>query len=158
MKNYKYIQSPLGLIELEATEKGVSGLRFADLPGHEQSPNPVLDDCTQQLDEYFRGLRKEFKLPLDIEGTEFREKIWNELLNIPYGETISYGELARRTGDANAARAAGNANGSNKISIIIPCHRVIASGGKLGGYGGGEWRKKYLLDLEKNNLEGTLNL
>ena len=102
----------------------------------------------KQLQEYFRRERKEFDLPLEISGTDFQKRVWNELTKIPYGETISYGELANRMGDKNLMRAVAAANGANPIPIIIPCHRVIGSDGSLTGYGGGLDVKKKLLELE----------
>ena len=102
----------------------------------------------RELEQYLAGKRKEFTFPIRTEGTEFNQKVWHELESIPYGETISYGELARRVGNSRAARAVGTANGRNPIPIVIPCHRVVASGGKLGGYGGGLPLKRKLLDLE----------
>jgi methylated-DNA-[protein]-cysteine S-methyltransferase len=100
------------------------------------------------MDEYFEGSRKEFQLPLAPEGTDFQKRVWSELLNIPYGATCSYLDVARALGDANAIRAVGAANGRNPISIIIPCHRVIGADGSLTGYGGGLWRKEWLLRHE----------
>jgi methylated-DNA-[protein]-cysteine S-methyltransferase len=102
----------------------------------------------RELEQYLAGKRKQFTFPIRTEGTEFNQKVWHELESIPYGETISYGELARRVGNSRAARAVGTANGRNPIPIVIPCHRVVASGGKLGGYGGGLPLKRRLLDLE----------
>ena len=107
----------------------------------------------KELEEYFLGKRKEFSLPLFTIGTEFQKKVWDELLNIPYGKTISYKEEAQYLNKEKAFRAVANANGKNKLSIIIPCHRVIASGGKLGGYGSGLDKKEFLISLEKNNIE-----
>jgi len=105
----------------------------------------------KQLDEYFSATRKNFDLNINIEGTKFQTKVWYELMKIPYGETITYKTLAKRIGNSNAARAVGNANGKNPISIIIPCHRVIGSDGNLTGYGGGTDRKQWLLDYEEKN-------
>ena len=110
----------------------------------------VIEMARQQLDEYFLSKRREFDIPLLFIGTDFQKKVWNELLNIPYGATVSYGELSRRIGMPNAVRAVANANAVNAISIIAPCHRVIGSNGSLTGYGGGLERKRFLLDLEKN--------
>ena len=107
----------------------------------------------KELEEYFLSKRKEFSLPLFTIGTEFQKKVWDELLNIPYGATISYKEEAQNLNQEKAFRAFANANGKNKLSIIIPCHRVIASGGKLGGYGGGLDKKEFLISLEKNNIQ-----
>jgi methylated-DNA-[protein]-cysteine S-methyltransferase len=106
-------------------------------------------DAVGQLRAYFAGQRRTFELPLAPEGTPFQQRVWRELLNIPYGQTISYGELARRLGNPNGSRAVGLANGANPISIVIPCHRVIGSTGKLTGYGGGLKTKQWLLALER---------
>lgn len=102
----------------------------------------------QQLREYFEGKRRDFDLPLVVLGTEFQQKAWRALLEIPYGEVRSYGQQARAMGNAKAVRAVGKANGDNRIAIILPCHRVVAVDGSLTGYGGGLWRKKFLLELE----------
>ena len=110
----------------------------------------VIETVQQQLNEYFLNQRREFDIPLLFVGTDFQKKVWNELRNIPYGKTISYGELARRIGMPKAVRAVANANAVNAISIIAPCHRVIGTDGSLTGYGGGLNRKKFLLELEKN--------
>jgi len=109
----------------------------------------LLSDIEKQAGEYFAGERVEFDLPLDQKGSEFERSVWNELVKIPAGATRSYGEIAGRLGRPGAARAVGRANGANYIAIIVPCHRVIEESGGLRGYGGGLWRKQYLLDLEK---------
>lgn len=111
----------------------------------------VIETAQQQLNEYFLNQRREFGIPLFFVGTDFQKKVWNELRNIPYGKTVSYGELARRIGMPKAVRAVANANAVNAISIIAPCHRVIGTDGNLTGYGGGLNRKKFLLELEKNS-------
>jgi methylated-DNA-[protein]-cysteine S-methyltransferase len=107
-----------------------------------------LFDVFTQLDEYFHRQSKEFDLPLDIIGTDFQKRVWEELIKIPYGETISYNQLAIRLGDQKSVRAAGSANGANPLPIVIPCHRVIGSDGSLVGYGGGLYVKQKLLELE----------
>jgi len=122
------------------------------LPGS----NPVLDDLRLQLEEYFRGARRDFSVPLNSVGSPFQERVWAALCEIPYGDTWSYLQLALRIGDALATRAVGYANGANPIAIVIPCHRVINADGGDGGYGGGLWRKRILLDLERG--QGTLPL
>jgi methylated-DNA-[protein]-cysteine S-methyltransferase len=116
------------------------------------SKDPVMFNLFKQLDQYFKRERKEFNLPLDIIGTDFQKRVWTELENIKYGETITYQELAIRLGDVKSIRAAGRANGANPLPIVIPCHRVIGANGKLVGYGGGLEVKKKLLELE-----GSLN-
>src|SRR5262249_3625662 len=122
-----------------------SRFKCAIVPGDHK----YLNQLKNELTEYFAGQRTEFELPLVYPGTPFQEKVWNGLLEIPYGETISYEELARRVGCPGAQRAVGHANGQNRIGIVVPCHRVVNKGGKLGGYGGGLWRKQHLLDLER---------
>ena len=112
--------------------------------------NTILLQCYKQLDEYFLGRRREFTIPIKAYGSDFQQHAWQELQRIPYGKTISYGEQAHRMGDKNKARAVGGANGLNPISIIVPCHRVVGSNGKLTGFGGGMDRKKFLLDLESD--------
>jgi len=116
------------------------------------APSTLLDRAERQIREYLEGTRREFDLPLDLDtGTEFQREVWRGLQEIPYGETLSYRELACCVGRPRAARAVGNANHHNPISIIVPCHRVIAADGSLGGYGGSVWRKEFLLDLESRN-------
>ncbi|MCA9280996.1 MAG: methylated-DNA--[protein]-cysteine S-methyltransferase [Phycisphaeraceae bacterium] len=128
-------------------------------PDDPAQPCPVLDAAQLELGQYFAGERKHFDLPLSTPGTDFQNRVWSELLRIPCGETISYGELADRVGSPGAQRAVGAANGRNRIAIIIPCHRVIESTGALRGYGGGLKRKQFLLDHERRmtgNAAGTL--
>ncbi|CAN5904875.1 methylated-DNA--[protein]-cysteine S-methyltransferase [soil metagenome] len=144
------IDSPVGLIEIKGTEEFLTSALFiekASLPSIEKTPL-LLTDTKRQLLEYFSGSRKSFDVPLQLDGTEFQKKVWTELCNIPFGETISYLELAKRLGDVKSIRAAGTANGKNKISIIVPCHRVIGSDGSLTGYAGGMHRKDWLLRHE----------
>ena len=125
--------------------------RFRPAAGWERHDR-AFDDVATQLKEYFDGRRRVFELPLAPEGTPFQLRVWNALIEIPYGETISYGELAARIGDRSASRAVGLANGSNPLPIVIPCHRVIGSNGKLTGYGGGLPIKQQLLTLERGSL------
>jgi methylated-DNA-[protein]-cysteine S-methyltransferase len=119
--------------------------------------HPVLAETARQLQEYFAGTRMRFDLPLALEGTSFQRRVWDALLEIPYGATCSYAELARRIGAPAAVRAAGSANGANPIAIVVPCHRVIATGGGLGGYGGGLDRKQCLLELERQASTAASN-
>jgi methylated-DNA-[protein]-cysteine S-methyltransferase len=145
-----YYHSPIGTIEIAGTETGITGLAFARAKKVKTSPVPsCLKDAVQQIDEYFQGKRKKFSLNLILKGTEFQKKVWRELLKIPSGRTASYKDIAVAIGREKAVRAVGNANRLNKISIIIPCHRVIGSNGTLVGYGGGLWRKKWLLEHEQ---------
>ncbi len=145
---FTYFKSPPGLIELSATGNGISSLYFVSEAKQKNSPNKILSDCAKQLGEYFQNKRKEFSITLDMQGTDFQKKVWNELLNIPFGKTISYLQLAKRLGDVKSIRAVGGANGKNPVSIIVPCHRVIGSNGSLVGYGGGLDKKKWLLEFE----------
>jgi methylated-DNA-[protein]-cysteine S-methyltransferase len=150
----QYIESPVGQLEISAGAEAMLSLHFVGAEKKtnygrtETTTNAVLEDCKQQLSEYFEGKRKEFDLLYDLEGTVFQQKVWMELNDIAFGTTISYLELARRLGDVKCIRAAGTANGNNPLSIILPCHRVIGSDGKLVGYGGDLWRKEWLLKHE----------
>jgi methylated-DNA-[protein]-cysteine S-methyltransferase len=156
--SYCEIDSPVGPLLLVADETGLRQVNFSN-GRHPAKPDPSwrkddkpLKDTFRQLKSYFAGTLYEFDLPLSPEGTRFQLAVWKRLCAIPYGETISYGELARRIGNPKASRAVGLANGSNPIPIIIPCHRVIGSNGKLTGYGGGLPIKEKLLALERRQL------
>ena len=160
-------QSPIGTILINYSEKGIEKLVFfeeseipSDLESNEMSsPFDITSLVIQQLNEYFAGSRRAFDMPLDLQGTPFQKRVWQELLKIPFGTTITYKELALRLGDVKTIRAAGTANGANPVSIIVPCHRVIGSDGSLIGYGGGIWRKKWLLEHEKlSNVNGQLSI
>lgn len=141
-------ESPLGFLILKSNGESVTEISFAESEIHEQHSCEVLEKCKVQLERFFSGELMNFDLPLDPAGTEFQQKVWTELLKIPYGETITYMDLAVCLGDPKCIRAAGTANGKNPIAIVIPCHRVIGAGNKLTGYAGGIWRKKMLLELE----------
>jgi methylated-DNA-[protein]-cysteine S-methyltransferase len=155
------ISSPLGSILLTADEKGLTGINFQDVEGAKNPPIDSIEsaepfkEAERQISAYFRGELKEFTLPLSFKGTAFQRTVWRALSSIPYGETISYRELAGRIGNPKACRAVGAANGCNPLPIVVPCHRVIGSNGKLTGYYGGVRLKEYLLNLEKahDNLE-----
>lgn len=147
--NVSYYDSPLGLIEIQSKEGSIIGLTFHKEKRYQEKIEDVLIEAKKQLGEYFSGKRKTFDLPLKTTGTKFQTKVWKELINIPYGQTLAYKEIAVAIGNENASRAVGNANNKNKIGIIIPCHRVIGSNRKLVGYEGGLWRKKWLLEHEK---------
>ena len=161
-----WVESPVGPLLLGATEKGVALLEFTDRRGLEgqldklrkrlrrplvPGTNRWVEEAKRQLVDYFAGARTSFDLPLDAPGTPFEEAVWGKLLEIPYGETISYEALAKSVGRPQGPRAVGQANGRNRVAIVIPCHRVVNKGGELGGYGGGLWRKRFLLDLEQKN-------
>lgn len=148
----RIIDSPVGKLRLVAEDGFLTELRFGGEPAvvdGELQENAVLDEVQRQLDEYFCGTRKQFDLPLKMKGTAFQMADWEALKEIPYGETVTYGEIARRIGRPKAGRAVGMANHNNPISIIVPCHRVIGQNGKLTGYGGGIEIKKQLLELEQ---------
>ncbi len=141
----------IGNLYITADEKGILSVGFSAPKNiKEERTNSIILDCIKQLDMYFLGKLKNFDLPLNPIGTEFQKKVWKELLNIPYGETRTYKEIATAIGNANASRAVGNANNKNPIGIIIPCHRVIGSNRKLIGYAGGLDKKEKLLNLERN--------
>jgi methylated-DNA-[protein]-cysteine S-methyltransferase len=155
------IASPVGPLFLAATEAGLTQLRFVAQPNADQAgataqcaAGHILREVEEQLAQYFAGRRRSFDLPLAPGGTEFQVATWHELCAIPYGETLSYRELARRLGKPQAVRAVGSANGANPVSIIVPCHRVIGSDGSLVGYGGGLDTKRRLLELEGVPLVG----
>ena len=145
-----YYNSEIGLIEIKGSENGIISLDFAESESDAVTVMPeFLKECVSQLDEYFKGNRREFDVKLDIQGTEFQKKVWRELTNIPYGATETYRGIAVAVGNPKAVRAVGSANHCNKIAILIPCHRVIGSNGNLTGYAGGLWRKEWLLKHEK---------
>ena len=150
------LESPIGLIEVKSTLKEVISVNFVNNRKN-SSPNPptILKRCIEQLGEYFSGTRKKFDIPILLEGTNFQKQVWSELLDISYGKTVSYLHIAQNLGNRKATRAVGSANSRNPIAIIIPCHRVIGSTGKLTGYAGGLERKKWLLDHEKGRLNLT---
>ncbi len=148
--NTRIIDSPIGKIIATANSDGITSLDFIDeIPHIKNSDHLLLLHLEEELNEYFARQRQTFTLPLSPRGTIFQKKVWETLLSIPYGETISYAQEAERFGNPKAIRAVANANGHNPIAILIPCHRVIATGGGLGGYSGGLWRKEFLLTLEK---------
>lgn len=149
------MDSPVGLLYLVASSKGLRGIYFqkrsvpmASRSRNRTSSEKVLDVVVNQLKEYFQGKRKAFDLPLDLEGTIFQKKVWHQLQRIPYGQTVSYGDVAKRIKNPKAVRAVGSANGKNPVCVIVPCHRVIASDGTIGGYSGGLHVKRKLLALE----------
>ena len=150
---YSCIPSPIGSLTLVAADRGLAGLYMET--HRQEREGYILDDqrflsIRRQLDAYFAGQLRHFDISLDLAGTPFQMQVWHALQDIPFGETISYGEQARRIGNPKSIRAVGLANGRNPISIIVPCHRVIGKNGTLTGYGGGLDRKRFLLDLEAN--------
>jgi methylated-DNA-[protein]-cysteine S-methyltransferase len=146
-----YFSSPIGLIEITGNEEGIATIYFVDeRKNYSKKIHDSLKECVYQLEEYFKGLRKEFGIKLNPKGTDFQKSVWTQLSTLPYGRTVSYLDISKMLGNVNATRAVGNANGSNPISIIVPCHRVIGENGKLTGYSGGIWRKEWLLNHEKS--------
>lgn len=153
---HKIVQTPIGALKIVATEKGLAALLWEnDKPervrlnhGPVDNNDPILLETERQLKEYFAGQRQRFDLPLDFIGTDFQKSVWHALLAIPFGETRSYGQIARQLGNEKAMRAVGAANGKNPIAIIAPCHRVIGASGALTGFAGGLEAKQFLLDLE----------
>lgn len=151
--NSHTIATPIGNMIAEANEAGVYSLDFTDESANNaKSDNPLLLRLEVELKEYFDGKRRGFSVPLAPIGTPFQMGIWDTLRRIPYGKTISYTVEAQMLGRPTAVRAVANANGRNPISILIPCHRVITSGGCIGGYSGGIWRKEFLLKLERKTI------
>ncbi|MFG2193568.1 methylated-DNA--[protein]-cysteine S-methyltransferase [Streptomyces sp. NPDC048639] len=157
-RTHSVVDSPLGPLTLVATDGVLSGLYMTEQrhrPPQETFGVPdetPFAEAVRQLDAYFAGDRTDFDLPLHLHGTPFQQRVWTALLEIPYGRTLSYGELADRLGNPSASRAVGLANGKNPVSIIVPCHRVVGAGGSLTGYGGGIDRKRRLLDFESGAL------
>ena len=162
--SYPY-QSPIGQFDIIGNDQGIQAIQFV---GKQEQPinkttlvNPVADSwptsvqqCFRELDEYFAGKRVDFEVPLAPEATEFQQKVWDALLDIPWGQTLTYGKIAQQIGQPKAAQAVGAANGQNPIPIIVPCHRVVGSNGTLTGYAGGLWRKEWLLKHENVKLPG----
>ncbi len=143
----RVVQSPIGPLALTGTEQALTGIAFGGGDGGGDSA-PVLEQAARELEEYFAGIRRTFRVPLAPEGTDFQKRVWEALREIPYGTAVSYGTVAARLGKPGAAVAVGQANSKNPIPVIIPCHRVIGAGGKLVGYTGGLWIKKALLSIE----------
>jgi methylated-DNA-[protein]-cysteine S-methyltransferase len=161
-----FYASPIGLLRICCNNTCITEVHFLNKEEEESAINnkfpenspPVLRQCMEELIEYFQRRRKIFEVPVQQEGTAFQQKVWNELLNIPFGKTISYLALAKRLGDPKVIRAAASANGKNKIAIIVPCHRVIGTHHDLVGYAGGLWRKKFLLEQEAKMMYGVQTL
>jgi methylated-DNA-[protein]-cysteine S-methyltransferase len=157
MNYHSILPSPLGDILLTADDHGLTGINFQNARGAKQPPRGSVESpepfrrAAQQLDAYFRGELRDFDLPLSPAGTAFQRRVWDALRQIPYGMTISYGDLARRVGKPTASRAVGAANGRNPLPIVVPCHRVVGADGRLTGYHGGTHLKAFLLKLEEAN-------
>jgi len=151
-----FINSPLGIIKIQGDENGISIISvLSEGELSTKIPNE-LQEAVSQLQEYFDGKRKDFDFKLNPKGTYFQQKVWQELLNIPYGKTISYLDLSKKLGDVKAIRAVASANGKNPLWIVVPCHRVIGTDGSLTGYAGGLWRKKWLLEHETPSNQQSL--
>ncbi|MGE3624183.1 MAG: methylated-DNA--[protein]-cysteine S-methyltransferase [Bdellovibrionales bacterium] len=158
---YKTVKSPVGELKLIAGSKGLSAILWGNDdherirlgPCSENRNHPLLCTADKQLEDYFAGRLKKFSLRLDFAGTDFQKKVWAALLTIPFGETRSYGDIARQIGSPKAMRAVGAANGKNPISIVVPCHRVIDGNGRLSGFAGGLKAKAWLLALESRSVE-----
>jgi len=156
---YKLMASPVGELKLVASEKGLVAILWENdnprrvLLGEMKNDvrQPILLETERQLKEYFEGKRQEFSIPLDMRGTAFQKNVWEALLAIPFGETRSYGQLAKQLGRPSAARAVGGASGRNPLSIVVPCHRVIGASGELTGFAGGIGAKERLLKIESQN-------
>ncbi|MFZ5517722.1 MAG: methylated-DNA--[protein]-cysteine S-methyltransferase [Candidatus Zhuqueibacterota bacterium] len=146
-----FYESPIGLFEICATETAITHVLFVETSDkREIKSSALVKKCRDQLAEYFQGNRRTFDLPLAPRGTAFQKSVWSELSKIPFGATTSYLEIGKRIGNTRAVRAIGGANGKNPINVIVPCHRVIGANGTLVGYGGGLWRKQWLLNHEKS--------
>lgn len=157
-----YYHSPVGLLKISGTQDYISEVSFHDTTqksdGSKKDMPPMLIQCIEQLIQYFNGERRIFELPINQTGTPFQQETWSLLMTIPYGKTISYLQLAIKTGDPKATRAVASANGKNNVAIIVPCHRVIGANRELVGYGGGLWRKKWLLEHEMKVAYGVQTL
>lgn len=157
-----YYHSPVGLLKISGTEDYISEVSFHDKTQKAESKKknlpPLFIHCIEQLIQYFNGQRRIFELPINQPGTAFQKGVWAELMQIPFGKTISYQDLAVKIGDNKATRAVANANGKNNVAIIVPCHRVIGSNKDLVGYAGGLWRKKWLLEHEAKVAYGVQTL
>lgn len=164
-----HFTSPIGMLQISATKFGVCSIAFIDIQVNDlqaklnnvEVPAEIQSHillAEKQLKEYFNGIRKEFTIPLDMHGPEFQKQVWQNLLSIPYGTRKSYMQQAIQLGNKKAIRAVANANGKNKIAIVVPCHRVIGSNGKLTGYAGGLEKKKWLLQLELKNSDQSNTL
>ena len=157
-----YYQSPVGLLKISGTANFISEITFHDTTqkavGNRKDIPPLLIQCIEQLIQYFNGERRVFDFPINQTGTPFQQETWSLLMTIPFGKTVSYMQLAIKTGDPKATRAVASANGKNNVAIIVPCHRVIGANRELVGYGGGLWRKKWLLEHEAKYMYGVQTL
>jgi methylated-DNA-[protein]-cysteine S-methyltransferase len=152
-----YIKSPLGITKISGDENGICVISILSEETETSLEIPeILKEAVSQLNDYFDGKRSDFTFKLNPAGTEFQQKVWQELLKIPFGKTISYMDLSKKLGDVKAIRAVASANGKNPLWIVVPCHRVIGTDGSLTGYAGGLWRKKWLLEHETPSQQQSL--
>ncbi|MFA9194002.1 methylated-DNA--[protein]-cysteine S-methyltransferase [Flavobacterium sp. FBOR7N2.3] len=155
-KETAYIQTPLGIAEITGDENGISVISIADDGKISEIIPTALQEAVTQLQEYFEEKRTHFNFKINPKGTEFQQKVWQALLEIPFGKTCSYMDLSKKLGDVKAIRAVASANGKNPLWIVVPCHRVIGTDGSLTGYAGGLWRKKWLLEHENPTNQQSL--
>lgn len=151
-----FIKTPLGIAKIVGDENGISLISILDEGVVSSNIPTILQEAVSQFNDYFEGKRNDFTFKLNPSGTEFQQKVWAALLEIPFGKTMSYLELSKKLGDVKAIRAVASANGKNPIWIVVPCHRVIGTDGSLTGYAGGLWRKKWLLEHENPTAQGSL--
>ena len=151
-----FINSPLGITKIVGDENGIAQISVLSAGEVSKTIPAELQEATTQLQEYFAGNRQDFDFKMNPSGTEFQQRVWQELRNIPFGKTMSYLDLSKKLGDVKAIRAVASANGKNPLWIVVPCHRVIGTDGSLTGYAGGLWRKKWLLEHEKPSLQQSL--
>lgn len=151
-----FINSPLGIIKIQGDENGISIISVLSEGELSTKIPKELQEAVSQLQEYFEGKRQDFEFKLNPKGTDFQQKVWQELLNIPFGKTMSYMDLSKKLGDVKAIRAVASANGKNPLWIVVPCHRVIGTDGSLTGYAGGLWRQKWLLEHETPSHQQSL--
>ena len=151
-----FIKTPLGIATIIGDENGISVISVADGGVISSKIPSILQEAVLQLNEYFEGNRTDFDFTLNPKGTDFQQKVWNGLLEIPFGKTCSYMDLSKKLGDVKAIRAVASANGKNPLWIVVPCHRVIGTDGSLTGYAGGLWRKKWLLEHENPTTQQSL--
>ncbi|NNT70980.1 methylated-DNA--[protein]-cysteine S-methyltransferase [Flavobacterium sp. IMCC34852] len=151
-----FIKTPLGVAKIVGDEKGISIISILEEGEITNAIPEVLKEAVHQLQDYFQDKRADFNFKINPQGTEFQQRVWQELLNIPFGKTMSYLDLSKKLGDVKAIRAVASANGKNPLWIVVPCHRVIGTDGSLTGYAGGLWRKKWLLEHESPSTQQSL--
>ena len=151
-----YIKTPLGIATIAGDENGIAEISVSDEGAVSANVPAILQEAVSQLNDYFEGKRTNFTFKLNPKGTEFQQKVWKGLLEIPFGKTCSYMDLSKKLGDVKAIRAVASANGKNPLWIVVPCHRVIGTDGSLTGYAGGLWRKKWLLEHENPTMQQSL--